>query len=62
MEFKVTARRSGDSASFMVEALDTRDALQKARTEANRVFDYHSGTSVGAPPTVSVVPIIEKEK
>ena len=55
MIFKVTARRSGDSAVFLVKAPSTKEALQSARVEANNVFDYHAGASAGPPPTVAVV-------
>ena len=55
MDFKVTAKRYGDSVKFAVEADDTKQALQQAKLEANDIFGYKTGDA-GAP-TVSVEPI-----
>ncbi len=55
MDFKVTAKRYGDSVKFTVEAEDTKQALQEAKMEANDIFGYKTGDA-GAP-TVSVEPI-----
>ena len=58
MDFKVTAKRYGDSVKFVVEADDTKGALQVAKAEANDIFGYRAGDA-GAP-TVSVEPIADK--
>ncbi len=58
MDFKVTARRYGDSVKFVVNAEDTKAALRAAKVEAGKVFDYEGGEG---SPTVSVAPIEEKE-
>ena len=55
MDFKVTAKRYGDSVKFTVEANDTKSALQSAKTKANDVFSYRAGDA-GAP-TVSIEPV-----
>jgi len=55
MDFKVIAKRFGDSVEFYVEDNDIKDALGKARVEAHRVFDSKPGDP-GAP-TVSVKPL-----
>jgi len=60
LDFKVTAKRYGDSVKFAVEADDTKSALQAAKAEANDIFGYRAGDA-GAP-TVSVEPIAEKEQ
>jgi len=60
LDFKVTAKRYGDSVKFAVEADDTKDALQTAKVKANDIFGYRTGDA-GAP-TVSVEPIAEKEQ
>ena len=60
MDFKVTAKRYGDSVKFAVEADDTKGALQAAKAEANDIFGYRAGDA-GAP-TVSVEPIASKEE
>ena len=60
MDFKVTAKRYGDSVKFAVEADDTKGALQAAKAEANDIFGYRTGEA-GAP-TVSVEPIGDKEQ
>ena len=59
MDFKVTAKRYGDSVKFAVEADDTKGALHAAKAEANDIFGYRTGDA-GAP-TVSVEPIADKE-
>lgn len=59
MEFKVTAKRYGDSVKFVVEADDTKSALQAAKAEANNIFGYR--TSDAGAPTVSVEPIPDEE-
>jgi len=58
LDFKVIAKRYGDSVMFAVEANDTKGALQAAKTEANDIFGYRTGDA-GAP-TVSVEPIADK--
>ena len=58
MQFKVIAKRYGDSVEFAVDAGDTKSALQAAKTEANDIFGYHAGDA-GAP-TVSVKPVLEE--
>jgi len=60
LDFKVTAKRYGDSVKFAVEADDTKGALQAAKAEANDIFGYRAGDA-GAP-TVSVEPIADKEQ
>jgi hypothetical protein len=60
MTYKVTARRSGDQVVFFVEASDTKEAYQKAKQEANRIFDYKPG-DIGAP-AVSVTPVPNEEE
>jgi len=60
LDFKVTAKRYGDSVKFVVEADGTKGALQAAKAEANDVFGYRTGDA-GAP-TVSVEPIADKEQ
>ncbi|MCK9600842.1 MAG: hypothetical protein M0R06_17505 [Sphaerochaeta sp.] len=55
MKYKVTAKRYGDSVKFIVDADDTKGALQAAKSKANDVFGYRTGDA-GAP-TVSVEPI-----
>ena len=60
MDYKVTAKRYGDSVKFAVEADDTKSALQAAKAEANNIFGYRTGDA-GAP-TVSVEPIASKEE
>ena len=57
MYFKVVAKRYGDSVEFGLEAPDTKQALQGAKTEANDIFGYKTGDA-GAP-TVSVKPVPE---
>ena len=59
MEFKVTAKRYGDSVKFFVAADTTRDALLNAKQEANLIFDFKPGDA-GAP-SVSIEPVIEPE-
>ncbi len=59
MEFKVTAKRYGDSVKFAVEADDTKGALQAAKAEANDIFGYTGGAGA---PTVSVEPIADKQE
>ena len=59
MDFKVTAKRYGDSVKFVVEADDTKGALQVAKAEANDIFGYRTGDGA---PTVSVEPIVSKEE
>ena len=56
----MTAKRYGDSVKFVVEADDTKGALQEAKAEANDIFGYRTGDA-GAP-TVSVEPIASKEQ
>ena len=58
MDFKVTAKRYGDSVKFAVEADNTKGALRAAKAEANDIFGYRTGDA-GAP-TVSVEPIADK--
>jgi hypothetical protein len=60
LNYKVTAKRYGDSVKFVVEANDTKGALQAAKAEANDIFGYRTGDA-GAP-TVSVEPIVEKDE
>lgn len=60
MDFKVTAKRYGDSVKFTVVADDTKCALQEAKAEANDIFGYRTGEA-GAP-TVSVEPIADKQE
>ena len=60
MDFKVTAKRYGDTVKFAVEADDTKKGLQAAKAEANDIFGYRTGDA-GAP-TVSVEPIASKEE
>jgi len=60
LDFKVTAKRYGDSVKFAVGAEDTKSALQVAKAEANDIFGYRAGDA-GAP-TVSVEPIADKEQ
>jgi len=55
LDFKVTAKRYGDSVKFAVEADDTKGALQAAKAGANDIFGYRTGDA-GAP-TVSVEPV-----
>ncbi len=58
MNFKVIAKRYGDSVVFVVVADDIKEALHSARTDAYHVFDYKAGDQ-GAP-TVAVSPIAEE--
>jgi len=60
LDFKVTAKRYGDSVKFAVDADSTKEALRAAKTEANDIFGYRTGDA-GAP-TVSVEPIADKEQ
>jgi len=60
LDFKVTAKRYGDSVKFAVGADNTKGALQAAKAEANDIFGYRAGDA-GAP-TVSVEPIADKEQ
>ena len=60
MDFKVVAKRYGDSVEFGVEAVDTKAALQAAKKEASNIFDYTAGDA-GAP-TVAVKPIPEESE
>ena len=60
MDYKVTAKRYGDSVKFAVEANSTKGALQAAKAEANDIFGYRTGDA-GAP-TVSVEPIVDKQE
>jgi len=57
LDFKVTAKRYGDSVKFAVTAGDTKGGLQAAKAEANDIFGYRTGDAVA--PTVSVEPIVE---
>jgi len=59
LDFKVTAKRYGDSVKFAVEAEDTKSALQVAKAEANDIFNYRTGDA-GAP-TVSIEPVPDKD-
>jgi len=59
VQFKVIAKRYGDTVEFYISADDIKDALVSARVEAHRIFGSAPGDS-GAP-TVSVKPVIEKE-
>lgn len=56
MEFKVTARKDGDSVDFELTAQDTKEALALAKAEARVLFDYKTGLE----PTVAVRPIKEE--
>lgn len=62
MTFKVTAKRYGDQVQFALDYDEgqTKEAYEAAKTEANRIFNYKAG-EIGAP-TVSVVPVLEKEE
>ncbi len=60
MTYKVIAKRYGDSVEFSVDAESTKEALQKARTEANDIFSYKPGDANA--PTVSVKPIVPEEQ
>jgi len=60
MDFKVTAKRYGDSVKFFTQGDTTRDALSAAKREANEIFDFKPGDA-GAP-TVSIEPVIEPEE
>ncbi len=55
----MTAKQYGDSVEFDVAAGDPKEALDKARQEARRIFGYEQGDAVA--PAVSVKPIVEKE-
>jgi len=59
LDFKVTAKRYGDSVKFVIEADDTKGALQVAKADANDIFGYRTGDA--SAPTVSVEPIADKE-
>ena len=59
MAYKVIAKRYGDSVEFVIDAADTKGALQSAKSEANDIFGYRTGDA-GAP-TVSVKPIEDTE-
>ena len=59
MDFKVTAKRYGDSVKFFVQSDTTKGALLDAKTEANAIFDFKPGDA-GAP-SVSVEPVPEPE-
>ena len=58
MQFKVIAKRYGDSVEFFVDGTDVKAALQAAHGEANRVFGYEVG-ELGAP-TVAVKSVVEE--
>lgn len=49
--FDVTARRYEDSVQYQVSANDIKEALKKAHSEANNIFDYQG---LGDEPKVSV--------
>jgi hypothetical protein len=52
IEYDVTAKQLGNQIKFTVEVPgDIKEALEAAKKEANRVFDYHMGDEV---PTVTV--------
>ena len=60
MDYKVIAKRYGDSVKFVVEADDTKGALQSAKAKANDIFGYRAGDA-GAP-MVSVEPVPDNDQ
>jgi len=58
MEFKVIAKRYGDSVEFSVVESTTKAAFQEAKTQANDIFGFKAGE---AAPTVSVKPVPEED-
>jgi hypothetical protein len=58
LRFKVTAKQSGNSVQYEVEAADAKEALLVAKVEARKIFDYQLGDEM---PTVSVKPVKNKE-
>ncbi len=60
MEFKVVAKRYGDSVVFTVDSVDTKAAYQAAKDKANSIFGYKTGEA-GAP-TVAVKPVEDKDE
>jgi len=58
--FDVEARYLNDKVKFTVDAIDTKGALQAARTEARNIFSFQSAPGV-SEPTVSVKPTKEAE-
>ena len=59
LEFKVTAKRYGDSVKFFVQSDTTKGALLDAKREANSIFDFKPGDA-GAP-SVSMEPVPEPD-
>jgi hypothetical protein len=52
LEYDVTAKQMGNQVKYTVEVPSgIKEALQEAKKEANRIFDYHTGDE---PPTVTV--------
>ena len=59
MQYKVVAKRYGDSVELSVEGSTPKSALEAARREANTIFGYKDGDAV--KPTVTVKPEIDKD-
>lgn len=59
MRFKVTAKQSGNSVQYEVEADNAKEALSVAKDEARKIFDYQLGDEM---PTVSVKPVKIKQE
>ena len=60
MLYIAVAKRSGDSIQFDLEENDPKEALDNARQEAYRIFNYKPGDP--AAPTVSVKPAPGQEE
>ena len=60
MQYKVVAKRYGDSVELSVEGPTPKQALEAARREANVIFGYRDGDAV--KPTVTVKPETDKDK
>jgi histidyl-tRNA synthetase len=58
IEYKAKARRYGNEVEFTLSADSPKEAFEKARTEAAKIFGYERE---GDEPTVHVKEIQEKE-
>jgi len=59
LDYKVVAKRYGDSVEFEVAADNIGEAYTEAKAEANKIFAYKTGDANA--PTVSVKPVPEED-
>jgi hypothetical protein len=61
MDFNVNAKFQGHGVSFLVAALDIKQALIEAKKKANSIFDHTPAIGID-DPKVSVKEVKEKEE